>query len=137
MYAVPFGKGIIRMEGTDVTVVAVSQMLYESIKAARILAEEGISVEVIDPRTLVPLDMELIEESVRRTGRLVVTEPACRTGGVAAEIVCRLAESAPDILKKAIRRVGFPDTPTPCSPVLENLYYPGCDDMVTTIKEMM
>lgn len=137
IYNVPLGEGIVRAAGSDVTVVAVSHMLYEAIKAARRLAEEGISVEVIDPRTLVPLDMAIIEKSVRRTGRLVVAEPACRTGGIAAEIACRIAEQDPGMLKTGFRRIGFADTPTPCSPVLEALYYPGCNEIVDTIKEMM
>ena len=137
LYAVPFGEGIIRMEGSDVTVIAVSHMLYEAIKAARQLAADGISVEVIDPRTLVPLDMELIENSVRRTGRLVVVEPACRRGGIAAEIACRIVERAPGILRSGYQRIGFPDTPTPCSPILENLYYPGSDQIASVIKEMI
>ncbi len=137
MYTVPFGKGIIRKAGDDVTVVAVSQMIFEAVKAARILEKEGISAEVIDPRTLVPLDLDLIEQSVRRTGRLVVAEPACRTGGIAAELVCRLVEKAPDILKKPFRRIGFADTPTPCSSALEALYYPDCNQIVKAIKEMM
>jgi pyruvate dehydrogenase E1 component beta subunit len=137
IYTVPFGKGTIRKEGSDVTVVAVSQMLYETIKAARLLEKDGISVEVIDPRTLVPLDVDLIEDSVRRTGRLVVAEPACRTGGIAAELVCRLVEKDPNILKTPIQRIGFTDTPTPCSPVLENLYYPDCNYICNTINEMI
>ncbi len=137
IYTIPFGKGVIRRKGTDVTVVAVSQMLYEAVKAARLLEKEGISVEIIDPRTLVPLDMKLIEDSVRTTGRLLVAEPACRTGGIAAEIVCRLAENAPGILKTAIQRIGFANTPTPCSPVLENLYYPGCDQIINAIRNMI
>jgi pyruvate/2-oxoglutarate/acetoin dehydrogenase E1 component len=137
IYTVPFGKGIIRKEGKDVTVVAVSQMLYESIKTARALEKEGISVEVIDPRTLVPLDINLIEHSVRRTGRLVVAEPACQIGGIAAELVCRLLEKDAHILKTPFRRIGFADTPTPSSPVLEDVYYSGCDRIAEVIKEMM
>lgn len=137
IYSVPFGKGVVRMEGSDVTLVAVSQMVYEAIKAARKLGEGGISVEVIDPRTLVPLDMALIEDSVRRTGRLVIAEPACRTGGIAAEISCRIAERDPGILKSGVRRIGFADTPTPCSPALEAGYYPGSEQIVRVIKELL
>jgi pyruvate/2-oxoglutarate/acetoin dehydrogenase E1 component len=136
-YSVSFGKGVMRKKGTDVTIVGVSQMLYEAMKAAKILKKEGLSAEVIDPRSLVPLDMEIIEESVRRTGRLVVAEPACRKSGIAAEIVCRLAEIAPSLLQKRFRRIGFVDTPTPCSPVLESLYYPGHAQIVSAVKEMM
>lgn len=137
IFTVPLGKGMVRKKGDDVTVVAVSQMLYEAVKAARILEREGISVEVIDPRTLVPLDMDLIEQSVRRTGRLVVAEPACSKGGIAAELVCRLVERDPHILKTPVRRIGFADTPTPSSPALEDVYYPGYDQIAEGIKEMM
>lgn len=136
-YKIPFGEGIIRNEGADVTVVGISQMLFETIKAARILEKEGISVEVIDPRSLVPLDLDIIENSVRKTGRLVVVEPACRIGGIAAELVCRLIEKSPDILKAPFQRIGFADTPTPCSPALEAAYYPDSDHVVNIIRDML
>ena len=99
MYTVPIGKGIIRREGTDVTIVALSQMVYETMKAARVLETEGIDVEIIDPRSLNPLDDDLICESVKKTGRLVIADVACKTGGVGAEIACRVAESVVECLK--------------------------------------
>jgi pyruvate/2-oxoglutarate/acetoin dehydrogenase E1 component len=85
-YLIPFGKAVIRREGTDVTVVALAKMMYEALAAAEDLEREGISVEVIDPRTLVPLDRETIKASVARTGRLVVADEACITAGAAAEL---------------------------------------------------
>lgn len=135
MYTVPLGKGIIRRGGNDVTVVALSQMVYEAMKAARVLEQEGIDVEIIDPRTVTPLDDELICESVKKTGRLIIADVACKTGGVGAEIACRVAESALQYLKAPIKRVNFPDVPTPCSPVLEEAYYPDADTIVQNIKE--
>ena len=118
------------------TVVALSQMVYEAIKAARELASEGISVEVIDPRTLKPLDEELILQSVRKTGRLVIADVACKTGGVGAEIACRVVENAPEFLQAPVRRINFADTPTPCSPVLEDAYYPGSKSIKETIRRL-
>lgn len=135
-YTVPIGKGIIRREGADVTVVALSQMVYETIKAARVLESEGIDVEIIDPRTLQPLDDELICDSVKKTGRLVIADVACKTGGVGAEIACRVAESAAEYLKSPVKRVNFPDTPTPCSPVLEEAYYPDANTIIQTVREL-
>jgi len=136
IYRIPFGKGVIRQEGSDVTVVAMSQMVYEAIKAARELTNEGISVEVIDPRTVKPLDEELIFQSVQKTRRLVIADVACKTGGVGAEIACRVVENVPKFLRSPVRRVNFPDTPTPCSPVLEDAYYPNSKTIKETIKQL-
>jgi len=135
-FQVPFGKGVVRREGRDVTVVAMSQMVYEAVKAARELADEGISVEVIDPRTVKPLDEELILQSVRKTGRLVIADVACKTGGVGAEIACRVVEQAPNFLQAPVRRVNFADAPTPGSPVLEEAYYPGSNSIKETITQL-
>jgi pyruvate dehydrogenase E1 component beta subunit len=135
MYTVPIGKGIIRKEGRDVTVVALSQMVYETMKAARELEAQGIEVEILDPRTIQPLDDELICESVKKTGRLVIADVACKTGGVGAEIACQVAESVVEYLKTPVKRVNFPDTPTPCSPVLEEAYYPDSTMIIRAVKE--
>lgn len=136
IYTVPIGKGVIRKEGRDATVVAISQMVYEAVKAAKILQGEGIEVEVIDPRTVKPLDEELIINSVKKTGRLIIADVACKTGGAGAEIACRVAESeALRFLRTPIVRVNFPDTPTPCSPVLEEAYYPDFQTIVRAVKE--
>jgi len=134
MYTVPIGKGIVRKEGRDVTVVALSQMVYEAMKAVGVLESEGIEVEIIDPRTLQPLDDSLICESVKKTGRLVIADVACKTGGVGAEIACRVAESVPEYLKAPVKRINFPDTPTPCSPVLEEAYYPDANTIINTVR---
>jgi pyruvate dehydrogenase E1 component beta subunit len=137
MYTVPIGKGIVRKEGKDVTVVAISQMVYEAMKAAKILGKEGIDIEIIDPRTLKPLDEETIFNSVKKTRRLVIADVACRTGGVGAEIACRVAESVFEYLKAPVRRVNFPDVPTPNSPVLEEAYYPGYKNIISSVKELL
>ncbi len=137
MYTVPIGKGIIRRAGADVTLVALSQMVYEAMKAAKILEQKGIDVEIVDPRTLQPLDDVLICESVKKTGRLVIADVACKTGGVGAEIACRVAESAVEYLKSPVKRINFPDAPTPCSPVLEEAYYPDSNTIVQTVYELL
>lgn len=135
-YTVPIGKGILRREGRDITVVAISQMVYEAMKAARELEAAGIDLEIVDPRTLKPLDEEIIFDSVRKTGRLVIADVACKTGGVGAEIACRVSESVFKQLKAPIQRVNFPDVPTPCSPVLEEAYYPDFKDIIDAAKKV-
>lgn len=138
MYTLPLGQGIVRKEGRDVTLVAISQMVYEAVKAAKSLEKEGIDVEIVDPRTLKPLDEELIVNSVKKTGRLVIADVACKTGGCSAEIACRVAESkAVGFLKAPIIRVSFPDTPTPCSPILEEAYYPSFQNIIRAVKETL
>ena len=137
MYAVPFGQGAIRRAGRDVTIVAISQMVGEAVRAADALEREGIDAEVLDPRTLNPLDEELILESVRKTGCLVIADPACRTGGAGGEIACRVVEADPKCLKAPVRRVNFPDAPTPCSPALEEAYYPGAEEIAAAVRELV
>ena len=124
-FRIPLGVARTISEGTDVTLVAISSTVPEAVAAAAALDGEGVSVEVIDPRTLVPLDHEAILRSVRRTGRLVVTEPAHRTCGAAAEISATVAEHAFDALRAPILRVTAPDMQIPFSPVLERPLYPS------------
>ncbi|HBR18393.1 MAG TPA: alpha-ketoacid dehydrogenase subunit beta [Deltaproteobacteria bacterium] len=137
IYAVPIGKGVIRREGRDVTVVAISQMVYETMKAAKALESEGIDIEIIDPRTLKPIDEDLIFESVKKTGRLVIADVACRTGGIGAEIACRVSESVVEYLKAPVKRVNFPDVPVPCSPVLENAFYPDFNSIIDAVRKCL
>jgi pyruvate/2-oxoglutarate/acetoin dehydrogenase E1 component len=137
MYRVPIGKGIVRREGKDVTVVAISQMVYEAMKAARELEKEGIDIEIVDPRSLKPLDEDLILTSVKKTGRLVIADVACRTGGAGAEIACRVVERGFGYLRAPVHRVNFPDVPTPNSPVLEELYYHDFHEIVRCVKELL
>lgn len=136
-YTVPIGRGIIRKKGRDVTIVAISHMIYEAIEAAKRLETEGIDIEIIDPRTLKPLDEELIFASIKKTGRLVIADVSQKTGGIGAEIACRVSESAIKYLKSPIKRVNLPDVPTPSSPVLEEAFYPDADTIVNSIKEAL
>lgn len=119
-YVLPLGVGDIKRRGSDVTVVAIASTVRQALAVADELeASDGISIEVIDPRTLVPFDWELVTESVRRTGRLVVVDPARRTCGAAAEIAARISESCWGQLKSAPTRVTWEDVPIPFSPPLE------------------
>ena len=124
-FFIPFGVGRTVRQGSDLTIVAISSAVPEAAAAADRLAEEGISVEVIDPRTLVPLDVDLIVRSVHKTGRLVVADPAHRTCGAAAEISAIVVEEAFESLRGPIVRVTTPDTQIPFSPALEKQLYPS------------
>src|SRR4051812_24785481 len=126
---VPIGRARVMREGSDVTIVALSRMVGEALAAAELLAEEGIEAEVIDPRTLVPLDLEAITESVRRTNRLVVAHEAVAHGGVGAEIAAQVQSAAFDYLDAPIERVGAPFTPIPVTPHLEDEWVPGSEDI--------
>lgn len=136
-YAVPFGKARIARPGRDVTVVAVSQMVEVSLAAAAALEKEGVSVEVIDPRTLAPLDTETIFESVRRTGRLVVVDNGWLTCGIASEIAARAAEGCFESLIAPVARVGFPGVPVPSSHVLEAAYYPNWETVAAAVQKTL
>lgn len=135
-YWIPFGKARVAREGTDVTVVAISSSVPEAVAAADALKEEGLSVEVIDPRTLVPLDKEAILKSVSKTGRLVVAEPAHRTCGAAAEISSIVSEEVFDSLKAPIIRVTAPDMQIPFSPALEKQMYPNKETIGQAIRKV-
>jgi pyruvate dehydrogenase E1 component beta subunit len=136
-YLVPIGEGVVRREGTDVTIVGKLLTMYRALEAAEILAEEGIEAEVIDPRTLVPLDKELILSSVRKTGRLLITEEDNMTGGWAAEIAAIVADEAFVWLDAPIKRVSAPDVPAPFSPKLDEVYQPTADKIVAAVKSML
>ena len=118
-YAIPFGVADVKRTGTDVTVVAIGALVPKALKVAKALEAQGVSVEVVDPRTLVPLDRDTICESVAKTGRLVVCDNARLTCGAASEIASMVAERAFSSLKSAPRRVAWEDVPVPFSPVLE------------------
>ncbi len=135
-YVVPIGKGIIRREGRDVTIVGKLLTVYRALGAAEKLAVGGIEAEVIDPRTLVPLDKELILESVKKTGRLVIVEEDNKTNGWAAEIAALVAEEAFFYLDAPIIRVSAPDTPAPFAPVLEDFYVPSETRVVDAVKSI-
>ncbi len=126
-----------RREGSDVTVVTIGSTRGAALGAAQDLSAQGISVEVIDPRTLVPLDEQALLNSVAKTGRLVVVDPANRTAGAAAEIAALVAEEAFDCLRKPIVRVATPDVPIPFSPALEKPLYPSREGIAAAVKRLM
>lgn len=131
---IPFGKAAICRKGTDVTIVATSKMVYNALEAADILAREGISAEVIDPRTLVPLDTDAIIDSVKKTHRVVIAHEAVKTGGAGGEIAAQIAELAFDYLDAPIIRVGAPYTPVPFSAPLEEAFLPNTDDILAAVR---
>ena len=136
-HLVPIGVADVRREGSDVTVVTIGSTQGAALGAAQDLSAQGISVEVIDPRTLVPLDEQAILNSVAKTGRLVVVDPSNRTGGAAAEIAALVAEEAFDCLKRQIVRVATPDVPIPFSPALEKPLYPSREGIVAAVKKLL
>jgi pyruvate dehydrogenase E1 component beta subunit len=137
-YTIPIGKGDIKRAGRDVTVVATSIMVHKALHAAEVLEKDGISVEVVDPRTLVPLDTELILNSVKKTSRVVVVYEAVKRGGYGAEIVSTIVESdAFDYLDAPVVRLGGKEIPIPQNPELEKHAVPQVDDIVTAIRKMM
>jgi pyruvate/2-oxoglutarate/acetoin dehydrogenase E1 component len=135
-HLVPFGEARLVREGSDVTLVAISRMVLRAIEAAEQLAGEGISMEIIDPRTVVPLDLAAIVKSVEKTGRLIVTHEGYTRCGIGAEIAARVAEEALYCLEKPIRRVCGRNVPVPFAPVLENYVIPGTSDLVQAVKEL-
>ena len=136
LYTIPFGRGVVRKTGKDVTIVAISYMVIEALGAAQELQEQGIDVEVIDPRTLRPLDEEIILNSVKKTGRLIIADTGWKTGGVGAEIAAMVSENGFESLKAPIKRVASPDVPTPASFALEASFYPGKTDIVSCCREI-
>ena len=135
-FLVPLCQAEIKREGSDVTVVATAQMVLEAMKAADELAADGISVEIIDPRTISPLDMKTILDSVKKTSRLVVAHEAIRTCGLGAEIAARVAEEAFDYLDAPVKRVGAAFSPLPFAIPLEKACLPWADDIVRAVKEV-
>jgi pyruvate dehydrogenase E1 component beta subunit len=136
-YKIPIGEGAVRREGKDATIVATSYMVYESILAAGILAKAGIEVEVIDLRSLKPLDEQLVFDSVQRTGRLVVADGGWKSFGAAAEISALVSENIFSSLKSPIKRITLPDAPAPASGSLEKVYYPTANNISLAVKTLM
>ncbi len=134
-YLVPIGKADIKKEGTDVTVVAVSKMVHESLKASEILAQDGINIEVIDLLTISPWDRETIFGSVAKTHRLVIAHEALKNFGVGAEISAAVSEEILDELDAPIMRVGAPFVPIPFS--LEKAYLPNAEQIIAAVKKTM
>jgi pyruvate dehydrogenase E1 component beta subunit len=135
--SIPFGRARIAREGADATVVALSGMVGEALAAADLLAERGVSVEVIDPRTLAPLDMDTILGSLRKTMRLVVTHDAHGTAGAGAEIATRCVEQAFDYLDAPVERVCALDVPIPCAPEAMKAVYPNADNVAAAVERTL
>jgi pyruvate dehydrogenase E1 component beta subunit len=136
-YLIPFGQAKVRREGSDVTVWATFLMVHKALEVAEELAKEGISVEVIDPRTLAPLDKATLVESVQKTGRLVLVTEETQTGATTAEIAAMVQEEAFDWLDAPIKRVNAPDTPVPFSPPLEQYFIPDNNRITKAIREIV
>jgi pyruvate/2-oxoglutarate/acetoin dehydrogenase E1 component len=133
-YEVPIGVAEIKRMGSDVTIIAIGRMVLDALAAADELDREGISAEVIDPRTLSPMDMTTILASVKKTNRVVVAHEAVRTCGIGAEIAATIATEAFDFLDAPIQRVGAPFTPVPFAPVLESQYLPNSEDILEAVR---
>ena len=136
-YAIPLGKADIKREGKDITVVATSMMVGRALSAAEKLAGNGISLEVVDPRTLSPLDEETILNSVKKTHRLLIVHEEVKFAGSGAEIAAMVAEKAFDYLDAPIVRIGAPFTPVPFSPPLEQEFIPSEEKIIQAVKKMM
>lgn len=137
IYEVPIGKGKIVNKGKDVTIVAVSQMVLEALEAARALAENyGIDAEVIELRTVRPIDSKMICKSVKKTGRLVIADTGWKACGISAEVAAIAVENVAKFLKANIVRIALPDLPTPTAFSMDQEYYPGQDDIVNSVLKM-
>jgi pyruvate dehydrogenase E1 component beta subunit len=136
-YIIPLGQADVKREGRDVTVVATGVMVHRALEAANELSKEGIEIEVLDPRSLLPLDREALVKSIKKTSRLVIVHEACKTGGIGGEIAAIAAKEAFGYLDAPIERICAPDIPVPFSPPLENYYLPKKEDIVTTLKRML
>jgi len=136
-YVIPFGQANVQRQGQQVTIIAIGGMLQHALAAADELAADGISCEVIDPRTLVPLDVSTLVASVRKTGRVIIAHEAHKRSGPGAEIAALLAEHALDYLDAPIKRVAAKNVPLPYAPTLEQFVLPDKDDIVAAVKEVL
>jgi pyruvate/2-oxoglutarate/acetoin dehydrogenase E1 component len=136
-YEIPFGVADIKKKGNDVTVIATSYMVSKALNVANKMEKEGISIEVIDPRTLVPLDKEAIINSVKKTGKVVIVHESCKRGGIGGEIGCMIAEECFDYLDAPIKRIGGKNAPIPFPSLLENYVLPSENNIEDAIKEII
>lgn len=134
---IPLGKGDIKREGDDLTIIAYGNQLFVALDAAEALAKEGISAEVVDPRTLYPLDRDLIARSVAKTGNVIVTSEEFKRGSYAGEISAFVSEELFDDLDSPVRRVCALDTPVPFAPILEQTFLPKAEDIVAAAREQL
>jgi pyruvate dehydrogenase E1 component beta subunit len=136
-YTIPFGKADIKRKGEDITIFAYSNMVLRSLEAAEELEKDRISCEIIDPRTLVPLDIDAVVNSVKKTGRLIMVSEACRRGSVASDISARITERAFDYLSAPVKIVAGLDTPIPYNSTLEQASIPQKADIIKAVKELL
>jgi acetoin:2,6-dichlorophenolindophenol oxidoreductase subunit beta len=136
-YTIPLGKAEIKRQGKDITLLALSAMVSEAMKAADVLAKEGIDVEVIDPQTLVPLDMETIIASLQKTNRLLVVEGGTKRGGVGSEIIASVIEEAFDCLDAPPSRLAVPNTPIPFASAMEKVVLPSSSSIAAEVRRML
>ena len=138
MYSVPIGKSAIRRVGKDLTIISISYMVLESLKAADYLSKDyNIEAEVIDLRTIKPMDTETVFESIKRTGRVIIADVGWKTGGFSAEVLATISENVFDDLKAPPMRVALPDAPAPASRILEEAYYPDYKNIIEAVIEVM
>lgn len=136
-YTIPIGKADVKRNGTDITIIATSMMVNRSLQAADLLEKEGISAEVVDPRTLKPLDMDTIIESVQKTNRVLIVHETYKTGGFGGEISARIMEEAFDFLDAPVKRLCGMEVPTPVAKLLEDAVIPRPGDIVEAAKEVL
>ncbi|MBU1148402.1 MAG: alpha-ketoacid dehydrogenase subunit beta [Candidatus Omnitrophica bacterium] len=136
-YRIPLGKAKVLKKGKDLTIVATSQMVMEAEKASQKLLKCKIDAEVIDLRTIKPLDEDIIFSSVKKTGRLIVADAGWKNCGISSEVASRVAENVFRYLKSPVERITFADTPAPASAALEKVFYPDCEDMVYAAKKLI
>jgi len=136
-YTVPIGKGDIKREGEDVTIIALSAMVQQALEAAKLLEQQNIQAEVLDPRTILPLDEEIILRSVEKTGRVVIVHEAPVFGGFGGEIAAILADKGLDFLEAPVKRVGAPFCPVPSSPEMEQFYLPDAENIIKAVLEIV
>jgi pyruvate dehydrogenase E1 component beta subunit len=136
-YCIPFGKADIKREGSDITIFATSLQVHTALDAANTLEKEGISVEVFDPRTIIPLDKEALLKSVKKTGRLIIVHEEAKTGGTGAEIAAIIAEECLSDMKAPVVRLAAPDVPIAQSLYLEQFYVPNADQILEAARGMM
>jgi pyruvate/2-oxoglutarate/acetoin dehydrogenase E1 component len=136
-YTVPIGKGDIKREGEDVTIIALSAMVQQALEAAALLEQQNIQAEVLDPRTILPLDEALILQSVEKTGKVVIVHEAPVFGGFGGEIAAILADKGIDFLEAPVKRVGAPFCPVPSSPEMEQFYLPNAENIIQAVLEIV
>jgi pyruvate/2-oxoglutarate/acetoin dehydrogenase E1 component len=135
-YTIPFGQADVKRKGKDITIIATLLMVHEALLAAEELSQQGIEVEVVDPRTLVPLDKRTIFKSVEKTGRALIVSEDCLTAGVAAELAALVAEEAFDFLDAPVKRICVSDVPVPFAPIAQKFVTPDRNKIIKAVKEM-